>query len=241
MIRASLLVIATMLPTPALADPPPASPPPSATAPDGKVTGLNEATYRTVKTIKARNPGAFTERDANELAAAIRQDSMIDAVELDLLKELTNSQFRSITITPAGAAANSTSKTVTYPVSGNARTVLLHVINPPVDLAAEWAKPDHGWKRLVAEYKMNSVQEAKVLEFVTAELRKKWDLSTMENGYKPIRDQIGKLYGYSNSLEGDSSGGRSLLYKAMLAVDRQVDDNIPDFLYNWTRPGGYPL
>jgi hypothetical protein len=216
-----------------------AAPAPAHAAIDGKVAGLNAATYAALKDIKARNPGALTEKSAQEIAAAIRKDGKVDAAETDLLEEMTQSMFRSITITPAGAVAGSTEKVVSYPISGNAKRVLQNVLNPPADLAAEWAKPNHGWNIIVADYKKNPERAAKVLAFVTEEMAKKWAVSNQANGYKPLRDQLGKLYGLSNSMGADTNAGRELLYKAMNIVDRNAQDAVPDFLYNWVRPGGY--
>ena len=66
-----------------------------------------------------------------------------------------------------------------------------------------------------------------------------WEVSNLSNGYKPLRDLIGKLYGYSNATGGDTKTGRTILYRAMNQLDRSAKDGVPDFLYNWTRPGGY--
>jgi hypothetical protein len=235
MIRLTLGAMA-LLAAPALANTPAA---PQPAAPDGKVNAVNADTYAALKMIRKRNPGAFTEVDAKQLAAAIQTDGKVDAVETDLLKELTNSQFRSITITPANAPAGSTDKVTGYPVSGNAKNVLQLVLSPGLDLASEWAKPDHGWNAIVADYKAGGEREKRVLAFVTAEFRKKWDASTQSNGFKPLRDQLGKLYEQSIAKNADANSGRTLMYKAMETVDKDVQGKVPDFLYNWTRPGGY--
>ena len=229
-----ILICTTLLAAvPALGETPAKTP-----MPDGKVTGLNPVSYAALQTIKKRNPGSLTEKDANELATAIRQDGKIDAVETDLLAEMTQSQFRNIKVTPAGAPANSTESVQTFPTLGNAKKVLLYALNPVPDLAAEWAKPDHGWKLLVADYKSSPEREAKVLAFVTGEMAKKWEASNTGNGYKPLRDEIAKIYGLSNAAGADSNGGRMLLYRAMEGVDRNARDQVPNFLYNWVRPGG---
>lgn len=238
MISAKYAFFAAILAAPAMANTPAATPPNPA-APDGKVTGLNVDTYTVLKTIKKRNPGAFTENNSKELATAIRKDGKVDDLEADLVREMTNSQFRSITITPANAAANSADQVMTYPVSGNAKKELQYVLNPPLDLAAEWAKPDHSWNLLVKDYKSSPERKTAVLAFVVEKMAEKWKVSNMENGYKPLRDQIGKLYGQSNSSGADANAGRSLLYEAVKTVDRNDQDKMPDFLYNWVRPGGY--
>ncbi len=89
------------------------------------------------------------------------------------------------------------------------------------------------------EFKKGAQQEAGVVGFVEGKLAEQWEASNLGNGYKPIRDLIGKLYGYSNSTGGDTNIGRTILYRAMNQLDRSASDGVPDFLYNWTRPGGY--
>lgn len=203
---------------------------------DGKVSGLNKQTFPALQAIKKANPSNLTEKDANQLKIAIMADGKVDAVERDLLREMTQSQFRNIIVTPADTSA--TDKVMTFPVVGNAKKVLLYVLNPVPDLAAEWAKPDHNWNLIVADYKSGPEREAKVLAFVTEEMAKKWEVSTMGNGYKPLRDEIAKIYGLCNASGADGATGRDLLYKAMNMVDRKAQDAVPDFLYNWVRPGG---
>jgi hypothetical protein len=229
----NLFLTAALLATPILAETP-IKPP----VPDGKVTGLNADSYAALQTIRKRNPGALFEADAQELVTVIRKDGKIDEGETDLLAEMTNSHFRSITITPAKTGADVADNLIVYPTSGNSKKVLQAVLNPPLDLAAEWAKPDHGWNALVKDYKSNLNREAIVQAFVAAEMAKKWEVSNMANGYKPLRDQLAKLYGLSNSTGSDTHSGRTLLYKAMIIVDRNAKDAVPDFLYNWVRPGG---
>ncbi|MBK8373863.1 MAG: hypothetical protein IPL18_02945 [Sphingomonadales bacterium] len=206
---------------------------------DGKVTVLNTDAFATLALVRKRNPGAFNEVDAKELAAAINKDSKVDPVEADLLREMTQSQFRSITVTPVKPVPGAGDKVTLYPVSGNAKKVLQNVLNPPLDLSVEWAKPDHSWQQLVTDYKSSAEREAKVLAFVTEEMAKKWEASNMGNGYKPLRDEIAKIYGLCNTPGGDANSGRTLLYRAMNSVDRNAKDAVPDFLYNWVRPGGY--
>jgi len=207
-------------------------------APDGRVTGLNAGSYEALKNIKRRNPGSLTEKEAGELATAIRSDGELDPVEVDLLIEMTQSQFRNIRIVPADTGGTSGESVMTFPTVGKAKRVLQQVLHPVLDLATEWAKPDRGWNAIVSEYKSNPEGEARVLVFLTDEMAKMWEISNQGNGYKPLRDEIGKIYGLCHGQGADSNTGRILLYKAMNQVDRDSKDSLPDFLYNWLRPGG---
>jgi len=130
-------------------------------------------------------------------------------------------------------------KVVSYPISGNAKRVLQEVLNPPLDMSQAWGNGQTGWNSILAEYKKNPEQEARVLNFVQGKVAEQWALSNIKNGYKPLRDLIGRYYGYSNSAGSDTNVGRALLYRACNGVDRNAADAMPDFLYNWVRPGGY--
>lgn len=221
--QVSCLAVAVLLAAPAYA------------ATDGKVTGLNEAAFTALSTVKQRNPGSLTQQDAQELATAIMADNVVDDLERDLLEEMTQSQFRNITVTPAG---NTARRVTTFPTVGNAKKVLLSVLNPQLDLSAAWTQGASGWKDIIMEFKKNHEQEVRVVAFVQGKLAEQWEASNLGNGYKPIRDMIGKSYGYSNSAGADTNTGRTILHRAMDQLDRSVSDAVPDFLYNWTRPGG---
>ena len=222
--QVSCLVVAVLLAAPAYA------------AVDGKVAGLNEPTFAALATIKQRNPGSLTQRDTQELATAIMADQVVDDPERDLLEEMTQSQFRNITVKPVGDTPR---LVMTFPTSGNAKRVLLNVLNPQLDLGAAWAQGAGGWKDISLAFNKSPEQEARVVAYVEGKLAEQWAASNMGNGYKPIRDMIGKLYGYSNAAGADTKTGRTILYRAMGQLDRNASDAVPDFLYNWTRPEGY--
>lgn len=224
LVQIPCLIVAVLLAAPAHA------------AIDGKVAGLNKATFAALSTVKQRNPGSLTERDAQEIGTAIMTDQVVDDAERDLLEEMTQSMFRNITVTLAGDTARSVR---TYPTAGNAKRLLQGVLNPPLDLEAVWTKGSSGWMDMCIEFKKGAQQEAGVVGFVEGKLAEQWEASNLSNGYKPLRDLIGKLYGYSNAAGGDTNTGRTILYRAMNQLDRSASDGVPDFLYNWTRPGGY--
>lgn len=203
---------------------------------DGKVAGLNAEAFAALSTVKQRNPGSLTQLDAQEIGAAIVADQVVDDAERDLLEEMTQSMFRSITVTLAGDSDRSVR---TYPTSGHAKRSLQGVLNPPLDLEAAWTKGASGWMDMCIEFKKGAQHEAGVVGFVEGKLAEQWETSNMSNGYKPLRDIIGKLYGYSNSAGVETKTGRTILYRAMDQLDRSASDGVPDFLYNWTRPSGY--
>lgn len=227
------LLTATVGATPLLAATPPAP-----VVIDGRVNDLSPAVFAELKLVRQRNPNSLNQVDAQQIATAIRKDGKIDAAEADLLTEMTQSQIRIIRIYAAGMAPTSDQFVQTLPAAGNAKRVLLNVLNPVPDLAAEWAKPNHGWDVVVTDYKSSPEREAKVLAFVTEELAKKWEVSNAGNSYKLLRDEIARLYGLGNSPMVDSAASRNLLYRAMSTLDSNATGVVPDLWYNWIRPGG---
>lgn len=207
---------------------------PAHAAIDGKVAGLNEAAFSALAAVKKRNPGSLTERDAKELTVGIMADDAVDDPEKDLLEEMTQSQFRNISVTPADDSGRSVQ---TFPTVGNAKRVLQSVLNPQLDLDPAWAQGASGWKDICIEFNRKPEQEARVVAFVQGKLAEQWQLSNMGNGYKPLRDTIGRYYGYSNAGGGDAKTGRTILYRAMSQLDSSTSDGVPDFFYNWIKPG----
>lgn len=210
---------------------------PVSAAIDGKVAGLNPTTHAALKTIKTRNPGSLTARDTTELKVAIMADGKVDDAERDLLEEMTQSQFRLITATLANS--NPADDVKTYPTAGSAKQVLLETLNPPLDLDKSWNGGMAGWHDIIREYKKSAANEPRVINFVAGKLMVRWKESNIGNGYKPLRDEIGRLYGFSNSAGSNTNAGRTILYHSMKQVDQNEQDKVPDFLYNWVRPGGY--
>lgn len=204
---------------------------------DGQVAGLKADTFAVLNTIKQRiRNGPMQELDALELKGAIMRDGKIDDAERDLLEELTHNLFRGITVTQAGS---STVRVIVYPTIGPARQALQNTLSPPLNLEAKWAQGAAGWNEIVANYRKGAIEENRVVNFVSAKLGLDWAASNMGNSYKPLRDRIAQLYGYSGTPGVDTTNGRVILYKAMKKLDAEQSDRVPDFLYNWTRPLGF--
>jgi hypothetical protein len=200
------------------------------------VAEVNDTVFEALKSIRESNSGALTPVDAERLRVAVLTDQKVDESERDLLEEMVQSQFRSIHVTRVGS---NTEKLTFYPTSGSAKQVLQLVLDPPLDLEAAWSQGLEGWNQIVKSSTKNSVEEARVLAFVEARLSDAWGESNQGNGFKPFRDCIGRRYGFSQAAGGDTNRGRALLYRASQSLDQKRGDLIPDFLYNWVRPGGF--
>ncbi len=206
-------------------------------SPDGKVNGLNAEVFSALDAIKRANPGALTMKEALALRAAIIKDDQIDALEADLLAEITQSQFRSITITMAGDAEKHTVRTI-YPCSGHAKTVLRETLEPQLNHEESWAAGVSGWSAMVIDSKKDDTRAQRVAAFVQARVSDAWESSNQANGYKPLRDLLAKRYGFSKSPDFPADQverARKLVIDACHAADIKAKDQIPDFLYSWWR------
>ena len=209
---------------------------------DGKVNGVNGGVFTALQTIKRGSPGSLTLKDAMALREAIIQDDQIDEVEADLLLEMTQSTFRNITVTKAGAAEKPPS-VMTFPTVGHAKTVLRETLCPQLNLETAWAAGAPGWRDMIRESKENSEQEQRVAAFVQARVADAWEASKSANGYRPLRDLLAQRYGFSiaSGLPADQSeSARKLVINACSAVDAKADDQMPDFLYQWWKPAANP-
>lgn len=208
---------------------------------DGKVKGLNPATFAALKVNTS--PGTtLRESDARAIVAAIKKPlpgesvGTIDDKEGDLLNELTQSLYRRIFVTIEGSDA---AELVTYPTSGAAKRVFQEALDPPLNMETAWSEDASGFNKIVAYYKKSPIRRAKVLAFVKLKLKQQMDVSDMKNAYKPLRDEIGRRYAHSGTQGADTSTGRTILYKSLNDLDFEGGGTLPDFLYSWLRPAGY--
>jgi hypothetical protein len=205
--------------------------------PDGDAAVGGDA-FAALTMIRQRNKLSLELVDVTDLAAAIRNDGQIDAGEIDLLGELTNSQFRKITVVPQGASGP---KLDVYPVSGANKQVLKDVLDPPLDLAAALARGAEGWREIVTEARRDPARQEQVTAFLVAQLESEWQASNLANAFKPVRDRLMALYRFTITPPTDeltTKAGQALLWHAAKTLDLGADDKLPDFLYNWMLAGG---
>jgi hypothetical protein len=206
---------------------------------DGKVKSLNPDTFAV---LKANASPRITLGNARAIAAAIAKprsgeaSGRIDEKERDLLNELTQSSFRRIVVTMEG---NDAAELVTYPASAEAKFALRDVLEERPDFDAAWVEGSQGYGKLVAYYKKSERARTDVLAFVKQKMKVQMDVSDMKNAYKPLRDEISRLYGHTGKPGADAPTGRTILYKTMSDLDFESYDKLPDFLYSWIKPADY--
>jgi hypothetical protein len=209
------------------------TPPIPATPTDGKVDGLGVDVFRTLQTLREKNPDSLTEADANEIKKAVLADGKIDAVERDLLDELVTSFYRiyGITITAAGAQPGDPVVKL-FPVSQNAKRVLISVLR--FDFPSAWAKGKEGWTAMIDESKKNEQERTRVVDFVGTMFAAEWAKGTQADAYKPLRDLLARHYGFVETQpDGRADYGKRILFLAMRKVDEDEDGRVPDFIYLW--------
>ncbi|PIQ27184.1 hypothetical protein COW36_16660 [bacterium (Candidatus Blackallbacteria) CG17_big_fil_post_rev_8_21_14_2_50_48_46] len=203
---------------------------------DGRVTGLNKDVFQTLQNIKKTNPGALTEANAKELQTAINKDGKIDNAEQDLLSELTQSKIRAINIQSADSPANSV---VFGTTSGKARALLQETQTPTAELDRLATQGADGIQALTKIYQRSPADADRVISALARKGLEAWDKSSVTNAYGPLTAMITSAYSGISKMEGqDNSDARWMLHKAMQKIDQTKGDAVPDFLYNWVRPGG---
>ena len=204
---------------------------------DGRVTGLNKDVYQTLQAIKNKNSGALTEADAQAIRTAVNKDGQVDANEADLLSELTQSKIRAVSIQSADAPANSVMFGTT---SGKTRAVLQETLVSTEKLNQLAELGGDGIRELTKIYQRSPADAERVVGALSRKGLEAWDKSSIGNAYGPLSDMISGAYSGIGKLEGkDNTDARWMLHRAMKQIDTQKNDAVPDFLYNWIRPGGY--
>jgi hypothetical protein len=168
----------------------------------------------------------------------------VDAAEADLLKELTQDNSNKVNVNAAKAPGFNPSDIAFKTTSGKVKQLLTTALEQAStgsannDIKKLWSGGPDGLKRLTEMYKANPEKTADQLVDV---FQKSWEQSNIGNGYKPLRDAIGVAYsGLLASPDPETQRlGRELLHKSIAKMDAKAGDAVPDFLYNWIRPGGY--
>lgn len=203
---------------------------------DGRVNGLNKEVFQTLQNIRKTNAGTLSETDAKTIQAAVYKDGKIDPAEEDLLTELTQNKFRAITVQSADAPANSL---VFGTTGGKVRSILQETLIPTARLESLAAQGAEGICELTKIYQRSPADAERVVAALAKKGNEAWEQSNLGNAYGPLRTMISSAYAGVNQLQGqDNTDARWMLYRAIRQIDTQKSDAIPDFLYNWVRPGG---
>lgn len=209
--------------------------------PDGRVTDLDPATYAELDRFRKSNLSTVSASFADGILAVLRKDGVIDPTELDLVGELTHFDFSMVTVIPRGSSGTGREPRFMLRVTSlDARRILRAVYDPPLDFEAEYARGAAGWRELVADAGRSSEREAEVTAFLVGKAGEAWRAGSPEDAWKPFRDFIARLYGWSAALpQPDGPGaGKLLLFRVCRDADTAARGDIPDSLCSWLVPPG---
>jgi len=213
---------------------------------DGRVNNLNQNVFSTLESIKGRNQAKvnINKEEAQQLSQAILADGVVDKNEADLLKELTQSSFRSVNISKDNNNFSPSTLNFASTSSSDVRNILSQTLNvsSKTELNQLWNQGATGLAKLTEIYSRSPVDAKHVTNFLAEQVSKAWDESSITNGYGPLRELIATGFAGVNQLEGNANAqGRWMVHNAIKQVDTKPDGSdgaIPNFLYNWIRPGG---
>lgn len=167
--------------------------------------------------------GVFNEQNARDLMAIYLAVGKLSKNEKQTLLALSKS---------ANAVVHYRSDVVAQRTVG--ALYIMNMIVRPKNLNEYWLKGDDGMRNLVNMASVAPVVDELVVNFIAGPFWEKWKESSLSNGYTPLRDIIGNVYGECEKLsQPQKQSCQQLAYKAMVAVDDHEADQIPDFIYNW--------
>lgn len=198
-----------------------------------------EQVFAILQNVRADSRGTLNELEARQIADAIRADGKLDALEIDLIDELSASSIRAIRIAPE---------------KGNGEPVILGTQSGPALRVFDELMTEHltglfgtdrtaqGWEALVRYSLTSQTAYKRCQNYLAPGALAAAKQSTVPNTYKPIREYVSGLYAHNNQLPQEEPAlndrGRWLIYMSVKLADIDMSDQLPDFLYSWIRPGG---
>ena len=177
-----------------------------------------------IKDVPLDRTAAFT------LTYAMLANTQIDESDKEILLELLSQNSSGLRLSgPTGAQIDIT------PPNAEARQVLTTLVSPK-NMNDYWLKGEPEMKELIILAYLGSPAWQRATQFIASKFYAEWKNSSIENGYKPIRDIIATAYESGPDVKEDKLLGNAkatLLYDAMEMVDNHEQDKVPDFVYSW--------
>lgn len=193
----------------------------------GIETTVNETVFHAVKDISSKS---FDRVSAFTLTYVVFADGKIDADEKQMLSALATDGSKGLKIKgPDGAV-------ITIPAPDAGARHALGLLSSTKNMNEYWLKGDAPMTDMVTLAYLGDAAWARVAKFVASKFYAEWKNSSIENGYKPLRDIINRAYEQGPDSKQDRLLGNAktaLLYDAMKMVDAHEQDKVPDFIYNW--------
>jgi len=204
---------------------------------DGRVTGLNRDVFQAMQKVK--NPQKMTGAEAKDVRAAINKDGKLDASEKDLLLEITQDSNKTISI-EASKTADFNPSNLEFSAAKADALGVFETITKPVNLAKLFKGGSEDFEKLI-DIATNVPGGKKAVEgAVVRELATSWSSSNFSNRYAPIRTTLGETFDKVKNADPEvRDQAQNMLHDAMKRIDDHYGGSIPDFIYNWLRPGGH--
>ncbi|MBI1358722.1 MAG: hypothetical protein GC155_00385 [Alphaproteobacteria bacterium] len=213
----------------ALAAPGAFAEPPSAPALDGKAVIANADTFDRLVKLGA---GPLGEADGIQLVTYLLADHTLTPDEEDLLAEL-NAAPGAVTV----EADNKEPLNVSVTSEGRG---VVDLFASKRNLNAYWMAGNDQMRKLWVFASCGPTAKARVEQFVASKLYPEAQHSTLQNGYSPFRDMMVDLMKTLPDFQAEAALNRtakSASYNAAKLVDNALQDRLPDFTYDWIRPG----
>ncbi len=195
--------------------------------------------------FQVSRPTTTTARSAEAargLVIAMMSDGRIDAVERTILVEVTKPSFRLKLMQPADAQGAARELVFLGSYQSQARVYLERFIPvagserpemTPLMQRYFWIWTGvNGWKQAIAHADASPAGRQEMLTVLQNWFSEKWPGSNVTNSYEPIRDELATFKNVLAQMKGrEYEIGRSLVYEACQALDKSVNDAVPDFLY----------
>lgn len=158
-------------------------------------------------------------------------DGQLDAMENDLLDKLGQSDGQAINVALDGGHI-----LTLPPADGEARRIAALLADVP-NMNDWWMVSDVTMSNLVLVAYSGEAAWDRVAAFYASKFFDAWKASNTQNGYRPLRDLIVESFTFYDREGFVGIVGRGLLFDAITLVDQYENDLVPDFTYNWLKPG----
>jgi len=167
------------------------------------------------------------EKAARAIGPMLFADGALSVNERRLLLELLGNNSGTVAITgPAGESFN-------VPVLSRQARAFLSLVTPP-DLSTLWLRGPAQMKQLVDITVLDPVITPRITGYIAQRLGQAWMVSTLSDGYKPLRDDFAAAVRQLQQTDPDTERrGRALVFDAARQLDRASGGAIPKYLYDY--------
>jgi hypothetical protein len=183
-----------------------------------------------IKAHLATEQSPWTRMSARQFLAQLLEDRQLVGWEKELLIELTSPNSDVVEVHFSGGD----SLAVPHP-EGEAAAQLEYLVKP-TNFEELWNGGPDDMARLVDFSTLHPLLDMKVRHYLAGHFHTKWQKSSVNNSYKPLREEIDRAVEVMKK-SGDEtySSGRNLIFESCELLDARLKGTVPNFLYDWTQ------